>query len=74
MTEWDFLTKIYQEHGIISVAVLVALVAACYWIHKLYEGRLQDRQQQIDRLAEENRQYRDIFMRLISPPKEEEKE
>lgn len=39
--------------------------AAHWWIYKLYKGRLEDRQKEIDRLAEDNHEYREHFMKLL---------
>ena len=35
------------------------------WIFKMYQDRLDDRQNEINRMAEENREYREYFMKLI---------
>jgi len=35
------------------------------WIYNLYRGRLNDRQKEIDRIAEENREYRERFLKLM---------
>ena len=34
-------------------------------IHRQYQEQLQDRQNEIDRLAEDNRAYRDRFLALL---------
>jgi hypothetical protein len=35
------------------------------WIYLLYNGRLKDRQKELDRLIQENREYRKIFIALL---------
>ena len=35
------------------------------WIYFLYRGRLKDRQKEIDRLAQDNREYRDRFVAML---------
>ncbi|MGH9755304.1 MAG: hypothetical protein ACREA2_21205 [Blastocatellia bacterium] len=35
------------------------------WIYLLYNGRLNDRQKEIDRLIQENQHYRKIFFTLL---------
>jgi len=42
------------------------IVLSChFYIFRLYNARLKDRQKEIDRLAEDNREYRDRFMKLL---------
>lgn len=53
-----------MEHGIWAVLFLVTLIALYYWVERLHQGRLDDRQREIDRLAEDNREYRELFLRL----------
>src|SRR6266516_2769669 len=36
-----------------------------FWIYRLYNGRLKDRQREIDNIAAENRAYRERFLALI---------
>ena len=36
-----------------------------YAVYKLYLGRLQDRQQEIDRLREENNDYKERFIAML---------
>ena len=38
---------------------------AHFWIFQLYKGRLADRQAEIDRLATDNHEYREHFMKLL---------
>ncbi len=35
------------------------------YIYSLYRGRLNDRQKEIDRIASENREYRERFLKLM---------
>lgn len=35
------------------------------YIFSLYRGRLNDRQKEIDRIASENREYRERFLKLM---------
>lgn len=35
------------------------------WIYALYRGRIIDRQKEIDRLAKENHEYRERYMKLL---------
>lgn len=47
-------------------AIFATVVLSChFFIFGLYNSRLKDRQNEIDRLAEENREYRDRFLKLL---------
>ena len=35
------------------------------WIYSLYQGRLKDRQKEIDRIAQDNREYREKFLAIL---------
>ena len=35
------------------------------WVYLLYQGRIKDRQKEIDRLAADNREYRERFTKLL---------
>jgi len=35
------------------------------WIYRLYNGRLNDRQAEIERLAKDNHEYRERFLKLL---------
>jgi hypothetical protein len=36
------------------------------WLYRLYHGRLADRQKEINRIAGENREYREMFLKLLA--------
>ena len=47
-------------------ALLSVLILSChFFIFRMYEDRLKDRQAEINRITEENRQYRDRFLKLM---------
>ena len=54
-----------QQLGWAKGILTIFFIGAHWWIHKLYEGRLNDRQDQINRIAEENRAYRERFLVLL---------
>jgi len=67
----DWLIHVLEEHGLFGALFALSL----FIIKRLYEGRLEDRQKEIDRLAQENHDYRDKFMVLLNNKiKKEEKE
>ena len=49
-----------------GIAICATIILSChFYIFKLYKQVLKDRQKEIDRLAEENHQYRDRFIKLL---------
>ena len=57
----NFLSTFGVKDGIF----LLFFILAHIWIYKLYEGRLKDRQAEINRIADENREYRERFITLL---------
>lgn len=53
--------EVGYERGLFAVFFLLAH----RWIFKMYKDRLDDRQNEINRMAEENREYREYFMQFI---------
>ena len=62
---WDTINYVIKSIGIWGGLFVTLLIFMHWWIYKLYEGRLTDRQQEIDKLAVENREYRERFYKLI---------
>lgn len=56
----DFLANLSFSEG----ALLILLILGGFWLYKSQQGRLDDRQQELDRMAADNRDYRDRFERL----------
>ena len=66
MNKWDeILSTILMQHGLWAVLFIGVLVVSSKWIAKIHKGRLEDRQQEIDRVAAENREYRELFSQLL---------
>lgn len=59
------LMDVLMEHGVWATLFIGSLIVFHLWIANLHKGRLDDRQREIDRLAEDNRNYRDVFLRLL---------
>jgi hypothetical protein len=51
--------------GLVKGTFVVFFFVAHGWIFLLYNGRLKDRQKEIDRLATDNREYRVRFVTLM---------
>jgi hypothetical protein len=57
----DFIISFGWAKGTLTVLFWVFHV----WIYMLYNARLKDKQKEIDRLAQENREYKEIFTTLL---------
>ncbi len=53
-----------MRHGLWATLFIASLAVFHYWIYRIHQGRLDDRQREIDRLADDNREYRESFLRL----------
>ncbi|MDR9468882.1 hypothetical protein [Marinospirillum sp.] len=54
-----------EEVGLGGALFAVIVLGMHYAVFRLYLGRLNDRQKEIDRLAAENREYRERFLDLL---------
>ncbi len=63
MPKWN-IAKLFVDLPIASVVLLLAL-AFLFYMHKMYQRQLDDRQKELDRLAEENREYREMFFSFV---------
>ncbi|MFT5704017.1 MAG: Mg2+ and Co2+ transporter CorA [Rickettsiales bacterium] len=61
----DSLLELVKTVGLSNTIFLIILLSCHFFIFRLYNERLKDRQDEIDRLAEENHQYRDRFLKLM---------
>ena len=61
----DFLKAILEEYGVIIALLFAAVIWQARSNARLHRDRYDERQKEIDRLAADNRDYRDRFMRLI---------
>lgn len=59
---WDTVLTFIQKLGWTKGVFTLFFFIAHYWVFKLYNGRLEDRQGEIDRLAEDNRAYRERYL------------
>jgi hypothetical protein len=62
---WEIIKDAIATFGLLKGTFALFFWVAHYWIYRLYAGRLQDRQREIDKVAAENREYRDRFMTLL---------
>ncbi len=67
--KWATLVSAVKEFflafGLTEGVFVIFFFGAHFLLHRQYEGRLNDRQREIDNLAEENREYRTRFQSLL---------
>ena len=61
----EFLQSVLMTDGIWAVLFVLALVAFYRWGERMVQGRLEDQRREINRLAQENREYRELFAQMI---------
>jgi uncharacterized membrane protein len=57
--------SLIRELGLFKGLFAVFFIMMHAWVFSLYCGRIKDRQKEIDRLAEDNREYRDRFLKIL---------
>lgn len=62
---WKDLLELVKAIGWTKAVSTVFFFGAHAWVYRLYEDRVADRKAEIDRLAAENREYRDRFTLLL---------
>ncbi len=61
----EAMLKALETFGLRDGLFVIFFIGMHYWLHRQYQGRLGDRQIEIDRVAGDNREYRDRFTRLL---------
>lgn len=62
---WEEIRKLIHELGPVGGTFVAFFWIAHAALFNLYNGRLKDRQREIDRIAAENKEYRDRFTRFL---------
>ena len=62
---WSEFRTFIHDLGLLRGLFAIFFLGMHAWVFALYNGRLQDRQKEIDRLAEENKEYRNRFTALL---------
>ena len=62
---WEEIRSFIQDLGVVKGTFVVFFWLAHAALYGLYRGRLKDRQREIDRLAAENKDYRERFTALL---------
>ncbi len=65
LPSWSTVKDYVIAFGWVKGVFTIFFFLAHAWIYSLYRGRLKDRQKEIDRLAEDNHEYRERFLRLL---------
>lgn len=65
MPAWDEIRQFVSEFGLVKGIFTIFFFMAHAWIYRLYSGRLEDRQKEIDRLAADNHEYRERFLSTL---------
>ena len=61
----NFIKDILNAFGLNKGLFIIFFLGMHVWVYVLYKGRLDDRQKEIDRMAEENRNFREFFMKKL---------
>lgn len=54
-----------QAMGPLKGMFVLFFLGAHYWIYRLYSSNIKDKQNQIDRIAADNKEYRDRFLSML---------
>ncbi|MBE7444733.1 MAG: hypothetical protein HS132_05590 [Planctomycetia bacterium] len=63
--DWQTIKSYIVSFGIVKGLFVIFFFGAHAWIYLSYRGRLKDRQAEINRLAADNREYRERFLYLL---------
>ena len=61
----SFISKTLESFGVIRGLFVIFFLGMHVWVYRLYKGRLDDRQKEINRIADENRDLRNFFMKKL---------
>jgi len=62
---WETVKDYIIAFGWAKGVFTIFFFLAHYWLFKMYNGRLADRQEEINRLAADNHEYRDRFLAML---------
>ncbi|MFA5240495.1 MAG: hypothetical protein WC476_12420 [Phycisphaerae bacterium] len=63
--DWQTILEFIDKLGTTEGVFVILFFVLHAWIFMLYKGRIKDRQREIDRLADENHEYRERFVLLL---------
>ncbi len=59
------LHKLVKEVGTYQSLFIIFFIGVHIYIRRLYDANMADKQNQINRLAEENKEYREKFIKMV---------
>lgn len=62
---WDIVKDFIISFGWAKGVFTIFFFLAHFWIYRLYMNRINDRKEEIDRLAQDNREYRNLFLSIL---------
>jgi len=62
---WDNIVTILEKYGLFGGTFFLFWIFANWYFHKQYNDRLKDKQNEIDRLAADIKDYRDRFLHFL---------
>lgn len=65
---FDYLRSLSFTEALVVILLLAIVILVIYgvrWMNKNHQRQLNDRQREIDRLAADNREYRERFLQLV---------
>jgi len=75
----EFLLSFLREFGEVNGLLILGVALMFLWVRssnkvafRQYEERIKDRQREIDRLAEDNRAYREKYLKSLDKPSDAE--
>ena len=65
LPDWETIKEYIEAFGWVKGVFTIYFFGAQVLIYKLYSDRIKDRKEEIDRIAGDNREYRELFMKLL---------
>ena len=62
---FKFLADLPSDLSLSEWLMAVLVLLGCWWIYKLQKRLMDERQKEIDRLAQDNREYRERFLKIL---------
>jgi hypothetical protein len=62
---WDSVIDILKTFGLTRGLFTIFFLTLWYYYHRAHQNRLSDKDEEIKRLAKDNHEYRERFMKLL---------
>ena len=60
-----YIIELVREIGVTKALSIIIVLSCHFFIFLIYNGRIKDKQDEIDRLVEDNREYKDRFLKIL---------